>query len=342
MGHELEMDLPRHIHLGGRKSKLAVKQTEIVKQCIEERFPSIECSVLALSTLGDQVQNRPLYSFGGKALWTRELEVLLLEKVDGYPQLDMIVHSLKDMPTTLPQEFELGCILEREDPRDAVVMKKNSKYSKLADLPEGSLVGTSALRRSAQLSKNYPHLRFESVRGNIGTRLEKLDDDNSPFACLLLASAGLLRLNLGHRISCFVDAPEMYHSVGQGALGVEIRKGNTCISTLLKELEHLPSTYCCLAERALMHFLEGGCSVPIGVKTEYDQSSCILTIKGIIVSPCGTKHVEDQTSGPAFNKSEAEEVGRQLGSLLKAQGGKKILEDINFDKLSGTPVLEQT
>lgn len=326
-----------HIQIGGRKSKLAVVQSEIVKSCIIKRFPELSCSVLALSTLGDKIQTKPLYSFGGKALWTKELEILLLEQIDEFPQLDLIVHSLKDMPTNLPEEFELGCILNREDPRDALVMKSGSSYKSLADLPDGSLVGTSSVRRSSQLLKNYPKLRFDSVRGNVQTRLNKLDDENSLFQCLLLASAGLMRLDLGYRITAHLNAPEMYHSVGQGALGIEIRKGDKKILEILKELEDLPTTYCCLAERSLMRYLEGGCSVPIGVHSSYDNSTKKLSLKGIIVSPGGEEFVEDEYSGTINQKSDADTIGIKLGDLLIAKGGKKILNEINFERINLPP-----
>lgn len=211
-----------HIQIGGRKSKLAVVQLELVKKAIQDIYPEIDCSILALSTLGDKVQTQPLYSFGGKSLWTKELEILLMDRVDEFPQLDLIVHSLKDMPTHLPEEFELGCIFQREDPRDAIVMKLGSPYRHLRDLPAGSIVGTSSIRRLSQLIKNYPHLKFESVRGNIQTRLRKLDDPENEYCCLILASAGLIRLGLGDRITSCLD--DVYYAVGQGALGIEIKR----------------------------------------------------------------------------------------------------------------------
>lgn len=326
-----------HVQIGGRKSKLAVVQSEIVKELIVEKFPELSCSVLALSTLGDKVQTKPLYSFGGKALWTKELEILLLEQVEEYPRLDLIVHSLKDIPTNLPEEFELGCILNREDARDALVMKSGSSYKSLADLPDGSLVGTSSVRRSSQLLKNHPKLRFESVRGNLQTRLNKLDDENSPFECLLLASAGLIRIGLGDRITAHLDAPEMYYAVGQGALGIEIRKGDEKMLQLLKTIEHLPTTYCCLAERALMRHLEGGCSVPIGVQSHYNESTNELSLKAIIVSPDGTLSVEDEYKGVVNNKDDANAIGIKVGDLLSAKGGREILNSINFERINQPP-----
>ncbi|RLV91486.1 Porphobilinogen deaminase [Spathaspora sp. JA1] len=330
MTQDLMSTTTTHIQIGGRKSKLAVVQSEAVKAAIEAKFPSISCSILALSTLGDKVQSQPLYTFGGKSLWTKELEVLLLESIDEYPQLDIIVHSLKDMPTNLPDEFELGCIFHREDPRDALVMKSGSKYKSLSDLPDGSIVGTSSIRRSAQLIKNYPHLKFESVRGNIQTRLSKLDNPENEYCCLILASAGLVRLGLGDRITANLD--DMYYAVGQGALGIEIRKGDEVVKKILKEIEDPVATICCTAERSLMRYLEGGCSVPLGVNSEYDEETHVLNMKAIIVSPDGKEYIEEEVSKKINGNEDCVEVGIELGELLKSKGGKAILEKIDLTR----------
>ncbi|KAK6204288.1 porphobilinogen deaminase, dipyromethane cofactor binding domain-containing protein [Scheffersomyces amazonensis] len=330
-----------HIQIGGRKSKLAVVQSEIVKAEIEKAFPDINCSILALSTLGDKIQSKPLYSFGGKSLWTKELEILLLEAVDPFPQLDLIVHSLKDMPTNLPDEFELGCILEREDPRDAVVMPEGSTFKSLKDLPAGAVVGTSSVRRSAQLTKNYPHLRFESVRGNLQTRLNKLDhpaEGKPHYACLLLAAAGLIRVGLGSRITEYLNAPDMYYAVGQGALGVEIRSKDEKILSILSKIEHIPTTLCCFAERGLMRYLEGGCSVPLGVESSYDESSHTLKLKAIIVSPDGKKSVEDEIEAVITDRQDCEKLGHDLGDRLIAKGAKEILDVIDYERINQPPI----
>ncbi|EMG49417.1 HEM3 Porphobilinogen deaminase [Candida maltosa Xu316] len=319
-----------HVQIGGRKSKLAVVQSEIVKKTIEETFPNLSCSILALSTLGDKVQTQPLYTFGGKSLWTKELEILLLDSIDEFHQLDLIVHSLKDMPTNLPDEFELGCIFQREDPRDALVMKSNSPYKYLKDLPAGSIVGTSSIRRSSQLIKNYPHLKFESVRGNIQTRLNKLDDPKNEYCCLILASAGLIRLGLKDRITSYLD--DMYYAVGQGALGIEIRKGDEKIKSILNKIEDPIATVCCLAERSLMRYLEGGCSVPLGVNSYYDELTQELTIKGIIVSPDGKISIEDEVVKQINSKEDCELAGIELGDKLKNKGAREILDKIDMTR----------
>lgn len=328
-----------HVQIGGRKLNLAVAQSNIVKAHLVAKFPHMKCSILALSTLGDRVQSKPLYLFGGKALWTKELETLLMEPVGDHPKLDLIVHSLKDVPTNLPEEFELGCILDRQDPRDVLVMRKGSPYKSLAELPAGTMVGTSSVRRLSQLMKNYPHLRFDSARGNIHTRIQKLDAEELPFECLLLAAAGLLRVGLESRITSYLDAPDMYYAVGQGALGIEIRKGDDRIRLLLKAIEDVPSSLCCYTERALMRYLEGGCSVPIGVHTAYNRSTSVLHFRAVVVSPDGTQSVEDAMDARVITQEQAEALGHKMGDLLIEKGAKDILESINFERINQPPVV---
>lgn len=317
------------ITIGGRKSVLAVVQSKNIAESLyginqDKSFP-----VVALSTLGDKVLSKPLYSFGGKSLWTKELETLLMYDLEGLPKLDLIVHSLKDMPTALPAGCALGAITEREDPRDALIMKAGSPYVHLSDLAPGSVVGTSSIRRSAQLKRNYPHLKFESIRGNVQTRLAKLDDPNGRFECIVLAVAGLKRLGLGHRITSCLDAPDMYYAVGQGALGIEIRSNDARIMKLLAHINHNESLLRCLAERSLMRTLEGGCSVPIGVQTTFTGET--LLFKAIVVSVDGTEAVEETISAVVTTTTEAEELGKLMAQKLIAKGAKDILDAIHLD-----------
>lgn len=321
------------VRIAGRRSKLAVVQSEHVKGLIESEFPNLQCPVLAIQTLGDQVQGKPLYSFGGKALWTKELEDLLY--ADDESRIDMIVHSLKDMPTLLPDGFELGGITKRVDPSDCLIMEKDSSYKTLDDLPEGAVVGTSSVRRSAQLKRKYPHLKFQSVRGNLNTRLTKLDDPESPYKCIILATAGLVRIGLESRITYRFTDDTMLHAVGQGALGIEIRKDDEKMKKILEKICDFPSTVCCLAERSLLRTLEGGCSVPIGVKSSLDVSTGRLCLKGIVVNVDGTTAVEDQHSVTIVNhREDAIECGKALAKKLIENGAKTILDEINFDKIS--------
>ncbi|CAI4057755.1 hypothetical protein N7582_000926 [Saccharomyces uvarum] len=321
------------LHIGGRKSNLAVIQSNHVLKLIEEKHPEYDCKVFTLQTLGDQIQFKPLYSFGGKALWTKELEDHLYHD-DPLKKLDLIVHSLKDMPTLLPEGFELGGITKRVDPTDCLVMPFYSAYKSLDDLPDGGIVGTSSVRRSAQLKRKYPHLKFESVRGNIQTRLQKLDDPKSPYQCIILASAGLMRMGLENRITQRFHSDTMYHAVGQGALGIEIRKGDSKMMTILDDICDLNATICCLSERALMRALEGGCSVPIGVETRYNEKTKKLLLKAIVVDVDGTEAVEDEIEMLIENvKEDSMACGKILAERMIADGAKKILDEINLERI---------
>ncbi|GAA5889331.1 hypothetical protein JCM6882_000710 [Rhodosporidiobolus microsporus] len=252
--------------LGTRNSKLAMVQTEIVRRELEQRWPGCEIRIFGMTTLGDNVQTQPLYTFGGKALWTKELEVCLL---DG--SVDAIVHSLKDVPTEFPPGCALGAVLEREDPSDALVVKEGLSYTSLEEMPQGSVIGTSSVRRVAQLRRKFPGLKFADVRGNLGTRLKKLDDPASSYTALILASAGLIRLNLGHRITASVSSPSLYHAVGQGAIGVEIRDDDPRAKEIIGSLECWKTSWRTRAERMMLRVLEGGCSVPVGCETKVTE-----------------------------------------------------------------------
>ncbi|KAF5096733.1 hypothetical protein D0Z00_002685 [Geotrichum galactomycetum] len=318
------------ITVGGRKSILAVVQSKNIAGMLSNINPDNSFPVVALSTLGDKVLSKPLYSFGGKSLWTKELETLLLHNIEDLPKLDLIVHSLKDMPTSLPDGCVLGAITKREDPRDALIMPTGSSAVTLSDLAPGSVVGTSSIRRSAQLKRNYPHLRFESIRGNVQTRLAKLDAPDSLFSCIILAVAGLNRLGLGERITSCLDAPDMYYAVGQGALGIEIRTGDERIIKLLEDINDNETYLQCLAERSLMRTLEGGCSVPIGVRTRF-TSEHIMEFVAIVVSVDGSEAVKETISATVTSAAEAEDLGKKLAHKLIENGAKDILDAIHLD-----------
>lgn len=323
-----------HVYVGGRKSKLAVIQSRWVADKLRDVHPGLTFPVMALSTLGDNVQSKPLYAFGGKALWTKELEILLLNKVEGYSQLDMVVHSLKDMPTQLPEGCVLGAITERKDSRDALCMRQGSPYKIMGDLPAGSVVGTSSIRRSAQLKRRYPHLKFESIRGTVQTRLDKCDSDDHAYEAIILAAAGLERLGLSERITSYLEPPDMYYAVGQGALGIEIRSGDARIQHLVSRINHHPTNMRCRAERSLMRTLEGGCSVPIGVHSTFQPDTNVLTLEGIVVSVDGTEAVEGLVSAEVYSNFDAEQVGKDLAEDLVAKGAKKILDEIHLDHIN--------
>lgn len=247
----------------------------------------------------------------------------------------MIVHSLKDMPTQLPSGCMLGCIMNRTEARDALVMKPGLPYKSIAELPAGSVVGTSSVRRSAQVKRKYPHLRFKDVRGNMGTRLAKLDAVDGEYACLILAAAGLQRIELGGRITQFLDSKTegggMLYAVGQGALGVEVREGDERVLALLGKLRDQGAWLACLAERSLMRALEGGCSVPIGVETEWVEEGK-LVMRAIVVSLDGTEAVETERLGEVVSEEGADEFGMEVARDLVEKGAGKVLEAINLNR----------
>jgi hydroxymethylbilane synthase len=318
------------VNIGSRKSALALIQTEMVHEALLAAHPSYRYEIHAMSTMGDKNQVTPLHNFGAKALWTQELEADLLGD-----RLDLIVNSLKDMPTQLPAKCVIGCIMMRADPRDAVVMKVGSQYKTLAELPPGSVVGTSSVRRSAQILRNYPHLKFKDVRGNVGTRLSKLDAEDGEYACLILAAAGLQRMSLGDRITQYLDSKTpgggLLYAVGQGALCIEIREGDQKMMDLLEKLAEKDVTLACLAERSLMRTLEGGCSVPIGVETEWVEKGKLI-MRAIVVSLDGKDYVETELLGEVLNEKDADEFGRTVAQVLGEKGASKILEVINLNR----------
>ena len=318
------------IRIGTRRSALAVVQAEMVLADLKKSHPEVQYEIHAMSTMGDKDQVTALHEFGAKSLWTHELEAQLLEG-----KLDIIVHCLKDMPTQLPPKCIIGCIMEREDPRDAVVMKASLEYKSLLDLPPGSVVGTSSVRRSAQVKRLYPHLKFKDARGNIGTRLSKLDAEDGEYSCLILAAAGLLRTDLGGRITQYLDSKTpgggMLHAVGQGALAIEIREGDEPVISILGDLVNQESTLAGIAERSLMRALEGGCSVPIGVETTWIEKGKLF-MKSIVVSLDGTESVESEKLDEILSPEAADEFGRTLAQDLIEKGAVKILEAINLNR----------
>ena len=288
-------------------------QTEWVRDELANAHPGLDISIEAMATQGDKILDVALAKIGDKGLFTKELEAQMLVN-----RADIAVHSLKDLPTNLPEGLMLGCITEREDPADALVMHAKNKDLTLASLPEGAVVGTSSLRRLAQLRYHYPHLTFKDVRGNVITRLEKLD--SGQFDCLILAAAGLGRLGLGDRIHELIDPSISLHAVGQGALGIECRDGDAAVLEQIKVLEHRPTSLRCLAERAFLRTLEGGCQVPIGVNTRFEGDELVLT--GMVASLDGKQLIRDELRAP---QDQAEDLGNRLAELLRSQGAGEIL-----------------
>ena len=233
------------------------------------------------------------------------------------------------MPTSLPESCELAVIPLRDDPRDALIIKKGLPYTSLATLPHGAVVGTSSVRRSAQLRRLYPHFRFANLRGNVETRLAKVDDPDSEYTCMVMSAAGLERIGLRYCINQYLGSKDggILHAVGQGALGLEIRTGDARMKDLLGRLADQKSTFAGLAERSLMKTLEGGCSVPIGVETEW-MDSRELRMRAIVVSLDGSQSVQDSMDLSVQSVDEAVALGEKLAARLANAGAEAILNDI--------------
>jgi hydroxymethylbilane synthase len=307
---------PRPIRIGSRKSQLALVQTHWVQVELQKAFPNRQFEVHTMSTQGDKILDVALAKIGDKGLFTKELEVGMLNR-----EVDFAVHSLKDLPTNLPTGLMLGCVTEREDPADAMVIHAQHQGKTLQELPAGSIVGTSSLRRLAQLRHHFPHLAFKDIRGNLNTRLAKLDAGE--YDAIILAVAGLQRLGMADRIHQGLPPEISLHAVGQGALGIECRVGDSEVLDIIKALEHTATAQRCYAERAFLRELEGGCQVPIGVNTVLEGG--MLTLTGMVASLDGQRLIKDSVSGLA---EEAETLGLDLAQKLRSQGAGEILQEI--------------
>ncbi|MCL1493012.1 MAG: hydroxymethylbilane synthase [Pseudanabaena sp. Salubria-1] len=304
------------VRISSRKSQLALVQTHWIQAELSKAHPNLQFDVVTMSTQGDKILDVPLAKIGDKGLFTKELEVSMLTK-----HSDLAVHSLKDLPTNLPEGLMLGAVTERENPADALVVHEKLKDKTLETLPSGTVVGTSSLRRLAQLRHYYPHLTFKDVRGNLNTRLQKLD--SGEYDALILAAAGLQRLGMGDRVHEIIDAEISLHAVGQGALGIECRAEDPEILALFAPISHYPTTQRCLAERSFLRELEGGCQVPIGVNTSINADQ--LTLKGIVASLDGKTLIKGEVTGD-LTKPDA--IGLELAHQLKDKGAQDILNKI--------------
>ncbi|KAI7905633.1 porphobilinogen deaminase [Cokeromyces recurvatus] len=304
--------------IGTRKSQLALVQTEIVRKHLQDNFPDLEFLIEPMSTTGDRILNVSLSKIGEKSLFTKELEVALAEG-----RVDLVVHSLKDLPTVLPDGMFLGAVMERENPNDALVLSPKFKGHTLATLPKGSVIGTSSLRRVAQLKRRYPHLVFKDTRGNINTRLAKLDNPEGEYAAIVLAVAGLVRINMGHRISQVISSTDSLHAVSQGALGIECRENDFDVHKLLESLNHHPTYIMCSAERSLMRQLEGGCSVPIGVNSSIKDK--ILSLHGLVSTLDGQRVVEFEDH-ISLENSKSDKDDFALASKLGIHVAKELIK----------------
>ncbi len=301
------------IKIATRKSPLALWQAYFVRDQLLSLYDDLEVELLKMTSKGDKILDVPLAKVGGKGLFVKELETGLLEG-----DADIAVHSMKDVPVDFPDGLHLAVICEREDPRDAFV---SNNFSQLDDLPEGSVVGTSSLRRQSQLLKYRPDLKIKFLRGNVNTRLKKLDDGE--YDAIILAAAGLIRLEMKQRISSYLTTEQSLPAMGQGAVGIECRIDDELTNQLIAPLAHKETTIRLTAERALNKRLEGGCQVPIGGFAELHGDQ--LSMRSFVGSPDGTKLVEGSVAGPAEN---AEQLGIQLADELLAKGAKEILDEV--------------
>mgnify|MGYP003513112626 FL=1 len=299
--------------LGTRGSKLAVHQSQWVQARLQELAPGLTISLQRIQTSGDKILDVPLAKIGGKGLFVKEIEDALLSK-----EIDLAVHSMKDVPTALPEGLDILCVPPREDPRDALITRDGCR---LDQLKPGARIGTSSLRRQAQLLHYRPDFTIEMLRGNLDTRLRKLREGQ--FDAIVLAAAGLRRLAWDAEITEYLPVHLSLPAIAQGALGIEARSDDTFVRELLSRFEHRPTRITVTAERALLHRLEGGCQVPISAHAALEGDR--LTVDGLVASVDGRRVIRHQIQGPA---SEAQALGTKLAERLLADGGDVILKEI--------------
>ncbi|XP_048777111.1 porphobilinogen deaminase-like isoform X2 [Ostrea edulis] len=342
------METKSVVKVGSRKSQLALIQTNTVINHLKKLNPHLTFEIISMQTTGDKVLDAALSKIGEKNLFTRELEVALEKN-----EVDFVVHSLKDLPTVLPEGLLIGCIYKRDSPYDAVVMHPSNAGKKLEDLPDESVIGTSSLRRAAQLARKFPKFIFENIRGNLNTRFKKLDEDNK-YSAIILAEAGLHRMGWQDRISQVLDKNSCMYAVSQGAMAVECRNNDSFTLSLLSQIHDPETVIQCVAERAFLKKLEGGCSVPVSAFSEIKDGKLSLTggvfsIDGtrgkietvcldlpesiketdeLIISPNGPR----QFAGVVGNREVsiatlevAQEVGDQVADLMLKSEAKDIL-----------------
>ena len=301
------------LRIATRKSALALWQAEYVKAELMRHHPQLQVELVPMSTQGDKILDTPLAKIGGKGLFVKELEQAMLEG-----RADIAVHSMKDVPVEFPAGLMLHTICPRENPQDAFV---SNQFKTLSELPAGAVVGTSSLRRQCQLKALRPDLTVRDLRGNVNTRLAKLD--NGEYAAIILAAAGLIRLGFEQRIASLLPIETSLPANGQGAVGIECRSDDLQVQQLLAPLEHSITRSCVLAERAMNRKLQGGCQVPIGAYAEIDGDS--LWLRGLVGALDGSEIIRHQVRGSV---ADAEQLGTELAEYLLRQGADRILQDV--------------
>ncbi|MBV8649328.1 hydroxymethylbilane synthase [Paludibacterium sp.] len=301
------------IVIASRESRLAMWQAEHIRARLQNMHPGLTVEILGMTTQGDQILDKTLSKIGGKGLFVKELEVALQEG-----RADLAVHSIKDVPMVLPEGFALAAICTREDPRDAFV---SNRYRHLADLPDGAVVGTSSLRREAQLRARFPRLVIQPLRGNVQTRLAKLD--NGDYDAIILAAAGLKRLGLAERIAALIEVDDSLPAAGQGALGIEIRADRADLFALLAGLNDADTHACVAAERALAREMGGSCQLPLGAFASLENGMLHLT--GLLAHPDGSVVLRAEATAP---REYAETLGRAVAKKLDEQDARALIDAI--------------
>jgi hydroxymethylbilane synthase len=304
------------LRIGTRSSALALWQTTHIKDKLEGQYPDLRVEIVHIKTTGDKILDSPLSKIGDKGLFTKELELALLDN-----RIDIAVHSLKDVTTVLPDGLTLGAITEREDIRDVFISHPDKEHKNLGDVPGGGRIATGSLRRRCQLLAYRPNLRIEDIRGNVNTRMKKLEE--SEWDGMILAFAGLRRLGLLERVSGIIEPEIILPAVGQGALGIEIRSEDGRVRDLVTFLDHSPTRYATTAERASLRELEGGCQIPVGAWGRIENGELILD--GLVGTLDGSTVVRKTVTG---DPDQATETGIRLARDLLNMGAEKILSDI--------------
>jgi hydroxymethylbilane synthase len=321
--------LRKEIRIGTRASALALWQAEWVKSELEKKYPGMTVSLTKIKTTGDKILDVPLAQVGGKGLFVKEIEEAMLAN-----EIDIAVHSMKDVPTMFPDGLHLSCITKREDARDALLTRNNMKFK---DLPQGATIGTSSLRRQAQLMSIRPDFKIAQLRGNVDTRLRKLKE--GLFDAIILAAAGVRRLGLAENVSEYIDPSISLPAIGQGALGIECRVDDRELNDLIAFFNHQDTRTCVTGERALLRRLEGGCQVPIACYGQMMNGK--LHLIGLVGSVDGKRIIKDTIEGEA---EKAEKLGVTLAEKLLKQGADVILREVyghNTD-FSGNNLLENS
>lgn len=298
--------------IGTRGSGLAMWQARHVARAIEDNHPGVSVDLLIIKTRGDKILDTPLAQIGGKGLFTKEIEDALLEN-----KVDLAVHSLKDVPTELPGDLKLGAIMEREDPRDVFISRDGKS---IEELGQSDRIGTSSLRRKAFLLNRYPALDIVPIRGNVDTRLKKIESEN--MSGVILAAAGIIRMGLASRVTCYVDPEFMIPAIGQGALAIETRVNDPIVDEIVTRLDHPDTAVCVAAERAFLHRMGGGCQVPMAAHCVKDGEGVWLS--AAVVHPDGTAIVRGEEGGSCFDAT----IGTRLADSLLSRGAAEILRQV--------------